>query len=346
MEPTALNRGRVYPERIAAAAHGRALLEHLSAAYPHSSPTEWSAHVAAGRVHLDGAPTTNPTTPLREGALLEYHRPAWPEPVAPRWLHVLHRGDGGLLICCKPSGLPTLPSEMFWDHTALAVLRRAGAADGAAAPTPVHRLGVGTSGVLLCAATPAARAALGTALQQRRITKTYRALASGLVQADAFEVDVPIGPVAHASYCGSVHAAVPGGGDGARPALSRVRLLRRDEAMNASLVEVEIPTGRPHQIRIHLAYAGHPLVGDPLYAAGGVPKAAAAVDDGSGGARPPLPRDTGYLLHAARVELEWGGAPLVVHAPPPKALSLEGEPTLEGMGDDPGVEVLDATERG
>ena len=182
---------------------------------------------------------------------------------------------------------------MFWEHTALAVLRRA-AADGAAAPTPVHRLGVGTSGVLLCAATPAARAALGTALQQRRITKTYRALASGLVQADAFEVDVPIGPVAHASYCGSVHAAVPGGGDGARPALSRVRLLRRDEAMNASLVEVEIPTGRPHQIRIHLAYAGHPLVGDPLYgrlrgrAACRLPckLTAAAVDDGSGGARP------------------------------------------------------------
>ena len=108
------------------------------------------------------------------------------------------------------------------------------------------------------------------------------------MQADAFEVDVPIGPVAHASYCGSVHAAVPGGGDGARPALSRVRLLRRDEARNASLVEVEIPTGRPHQIRIHLAYAGHPLVGDPLYGSGGVPLPSAVAAAAEGAA--PLPR--------------------------------------------------------
>jgi 23S rRNA pseudouridine1911/1915/1917 synthase len=108
---------------------------------------------------------------------------------------------------------------------------------------------------------------------------------SGVPREPRFTIDVPIGVVRHPRL-GSVHAAATGG----KPALSRVELLeaRGDRA----LVAVRIPTGRPHQIRIHLAAAGYPLLGDPLYVTGGVP-----------GPQPGLPGDGGYRLHAHRLGL-------------------------------------------
>jgi len=109
--------------------------------------------------------------------------------------------------------------------------------------------------------------------------------------------------------CASVTGPLPicPGGKSAR---SRVRLLERRP--DASLVEVTIETGRPHQIRIHLAAAGHPLVGDPLYADGGQVAASGAA----------LPGDTGYWLHAERLALSHPatGRPCVIWCSPPPVL--------------------------
>ena len=268
MSDDGLNGGRVYSHTVRKEEAGRSVLELLAVAYPHSTREVWAEHCTSGRVHVDSAPTGSDAV-VRAGSVVEYHRPPWREPDASTTLVVVHR-DADLLVVRKPSGLPVLPSEMYWERTVLRTLRKWYPPD--ALPSPVHRLGVGTSGVLLCAVTPQARRALGRALQERTVSKTYRALVSGLVESDRFEVDVPIGPVPHSSWGGSVHGAVPGGGGGAKHALSLVRVVRRHKAARQTLVEVNIPTGRAHQIRIHMAFAGHPLVGDPLYVAGGVPR--------------------------------------------------------------------------
>jgi 23S rRNA pseudouridine1911/1915/1917 synthase len=272
------NEGYEYREQIGPRAAGRSVLAHLAATRTHSSAAAWEARIAAGEVFVEDRPAAAADV-LRAGDRLSWRRPPWVEGEAPVAFAVLHRDDA-LLAVAKPRGLPSVPAGGFLVHTLLHAVR--GEHPEA---TPMHRLGRGTSGVVLFARTPAARRALAEAWREARVDKVYRALVTGLPAREAFSVDAAIGPVAHPRL-GRVHAAHPAG----KPALSHVRVLGARGA-NA-LVEVAIPTGRPHQIRIHLAAAGHPLAGDPLYAAGGAPRPGA------------LPGDGGYLLHALRLAFD------------------------------------------
>jgi 23S rRNA pseudouridine1911/1915/1917 synthase len=298
------NRGFVYRERLRRPAPGTRALRHLCERYAHSTEAVWRERIEAGHVLLDGEPA-RPDTLLSEGMLLEWMRPPWIEPSAPTTYTVLHR-DEHVLAVAKPAGLPTLPGGGYLENTLLSLVRH----DEPAA-TPVHRLGRWTSGVVLFALTSRARAHLSKALRDGTMWKRYRALAAGEPASETFFIDAPIGPVPHA-ILGSIHAASPAG----RPARSEVRVLERRGA--EFLADVVIATGRPHQIRIHLAAAGHPLVGDPLYVAGGVPLPDATA----------LPGDPGYSLHAAEVRV---GHPdesqeLRIVAPPPAPLRHPGEP--------------------
>jgi 23S rRNA pseudouridine1911/1915/1917 synthase len=293
----AQNEGFTYRERLGADAESDSLLSYLSRRYPHSSESEWTARISAGDVLVE-AKGAAPGQMLHRGQELVWRRPPWEEPEAPLAFAILAEDDD-LIAVAKPAGLPTLPGANFLQSTLLHQVRRR-APDAAA----LHRLGRWTSGVVLFARNRAARAELARQLRAREIGKLYRALASGGPPWDAITIDRSIGPVPH-PWLGSVYAAVSNGKD----SVTRVVVVER--RAGTFLCDARIATGRPHQIRIHLAAAGHPLVGDPLYVVGGTPSTAAVA----------VPGDPGYLLHAAELTFRHprtGRAVTVTCAPPPQ----------------------------
>lgn len=273
-----MNGGFEYHERVGPGAAGWTVLDWLASRYRHSTAAAWQERIAAGQVRLEGA-TAAADDVLRAGQSLRWRRPPWEEPAVPLAFAILHR-DAHLLGAAKPCGLPSLPNGGYLEHTLLHLVRRR-----FPEAVPMHRLGRGTSGLLLFTRTQPARRAVAAEWRAGRVAKEYRALVSGIPERESFAIDTPIGLVPHPRL-GQVHAASPHG----RPALSHVRVLA--ERDGNALVAVRIATGRPHQIRIHLAAAGHPLVGDPLYAKGGLPAR-----------EPGLPGDAGYRLHAHRLGL-------------------------------------------
>ncbi len=300
------NNGYTYPDHITGRDHGLSVADFYSRRYPHSGGETWRQRILAGQVTLNGRPA-GPDEALTRGDRLAYHRPPWDEPEAPLEFGVLFE-DEDVLVLAKPSGLPVLPGGMFLENTLLRLARRR----FGVSCSPLHRLGRGTSGAILFARSAGAARPLAAAMRERRILKVYLALALGLVKPDAFTVEAPIGPVPH-RLPSSVHAYRPDG----RPSTSHVRVLRRFPDRNASLLEVTIPTGRPHQIRIHLAYAGFPLAGDPLYLPGGLPRPEVEDDEFAA-----TPGRTGYLLHSWKVRFPHPrtGAAVEVVSPPPRAV--------------------------
>ena len=291
-----MNEGYDYRERVQPQA-GETVLAYLARRYPHSTAETWAERIAAGEVTLDGSLATAAVR-VSPGQTLVWRRPPWEEPAVPLAFAVLFR-DAHLLAVAKPRGLPTMPAGGFLTHTLLHIVQAR--FPGAAA---MHRLGRGTSGLVLFARTGEARRAVAKAWRTGAVVKRYRALVSGRPSRDAFDVDTPIGLVDHPRL-GRVYAAVREG----KPSLTHVRVLEARDGQ--TLIEATIPTGRPHQIRIHLAAAGHPLVGDPLYVSGGLP----APD-------PVLPGEMGYHLHAHRLEIDHPvtGERLVLECALPRAL--------------------------
>lgn len=294
-----LNHGYAHQEQIGPEGAGLPVAVHLARRHALATEEEWRRRIQSGQVRLDDREAREDEL-LRAGQRLVWTRPPWVEPEVPLATAVLYE-DEDLLAVAKPSGLPTLPGGgEFLTHTLLALVRQRHPE-----ASPMHRLGRGTSGVVLFAPTPATRKPLQAAFQESGTRKVYRALCQGQPTLDAFEIAAPIGEIPYGPL-GVIHAASPTG----RPSLSRVQVVER--RADATLIDVEIATGRPHQIRIHLAWAGHPLLGDPLYGSGGVPAPGVTA----------VPGDLGYLLHARLLELNHPrtGARLALACQPPPPL--------------------------
>jgi 23S rRNA pseudouridine1911/1915/1917 synthase len=303
-----LNRGYPYTTIIISKYHGRTLLSHLASLYPHSTPQAWQQKLNNCEVTINGVNATGSES-LISGQTLVWNRPPWIEPDSPQHFEVLF-DDAHLLAVNKPGGLPTLPGGGFMENTLLRLVQKQ-----TPNANPVHRLGRGTTGIVLFAKSAQAATKLGAEWNTSRIQKIYWALAQNVAQNDAYEICTPIGLVPHPRI-GSVWAASPSG----KPSKSLAKVISRAPsstpfcATGTTTFEVSLSSGRPHQIRIHLASIGHPLVGDPLYGLSGQPLENL----------PGLPGDGGYSLHARFLKFRHPitGEPINLEAALPSGFSL------------------------
>lgn len=316
------NDGWTYRDRVAPAEAGLMLSALYAARHPHSDRATWLRRLAAGEIRCNGR-SVAVDGPVAAGDRLAWHRPPWWEEAVPAAWGVVH-DDGDLLVLDKPAGLPVLPAGGFLEHTVLRLLERRHRHDPAGVPRPVHRLGRFTTGLLVCARRAASRAWLSALLRESTAAatggceKVYRALLEPgllpLAPGASLRFEGAIGRRPHPRlgwiWCAASAAGLEPWGDRSPervpdlPACSTLTLLERHPV--ADLVSVAIASGRPHQIRIHCAALGAPLLGDPLYGPGG-------------GARPQaLPGEGGYQLQAWRLRLprpDGGGLELEVPAP-------------------------------
>lgn len=234
----------------------------LAAAHPVLSRSRWKQLIAAGHVQLNGAPVLKPNASLAPGDILTGTVPA-PEPLELRPadipLAILYE-DSALLAINKPAGLVVHPAPGHPANTLVnALLHHCGDLTGIGdelRPGIVHRLDKDTSGVLVVAKDEATRAALVAQFAGKKVKKEYLALVWGQPAQPSDTMDWPIGR--H-----PVHRKKMAVTEKGRPALTRYETLASGRL--ASLLRVQIETGRTHQIRVHLARLGHPVVGDATY---------------------------------------------------------------------------------
>ena len=303
---------RTHALRLPPQSAGLRFDQALARALPQYSRARLKEWIEAGAVQVDGRPLRPKDKVLGgEQVRLEAHLPVHSEVAAEAMPLAVVYQDRALLVIDKPAGLVVHPGAGNAAHTLqnallaldpkLALVPRAGL---------VHRLDKDTSGLLVVARTPEAHTALVAALAARAITREYLAICSGVMTGGG-TIDEPIGRHRTQRTRMAVRA------DG-RPSVTHYRVVRRFAAH--TLVRVQLETGRTHQIRVHLAHAGFPLVGDPVY--GGRRRLPAGCPPALTAALNAFPRQA---LHAASLKLAHplSGKPMAWEAPlPPDMQSL------------------------
>lgn len=218
---------------------------------------------AAGDVLVDGS-APQKSDRVRAGAMLEVTLPEpkqAPQPVTElvEGLEILYR-DADIIAVNKPVGVAAHPTLGWEGPDVVGGLQAMGVTLPDAGPPErkgiVQRLDVGTSGVMIVAASVPAYSALKRAFKERTVDKTYHALVQGLPDPIVGTIDAPIGRHPSAGWKFAVTQ------DG-RPSVTHYEVA--EAFRRASLLKIHLETGRTHQIRVHMSSIGHPCVGDPMY---------------------------------------------------------------------------------
>jgi 23S rRNA pseudouridine1911/1915/1917 synthase len=245
---------------VGAGAAGAALGAFLRDAVPGSAWSAVKRWIASGKVFVDGQPVTSAGARLRPGQQVEL-RMAAPRPQGDRPRIELVHQDAQVVVLDKPSGVSSVPYEKREGGTAMDLVREAWRRQGRrATDTPllvVHRIDKATSGLLMFARTKRAERELGLQFRRHTIDRTYLCAVHG----DPGDRRIESRLVADRGDRLRGSTRFP---DQGKRAVTHVRVLRA-LGSEASLCEVTLETGRTHQIRIHLAEAGHPLIGEPVY---------------------------------------------------------------------------------
>jgi len=241
------------------------------------------------QVWLANGRQPRPAMSVHTGDTIHIDRPAPIEPEVPRDFPIL-ASDAYFMAIDKPAGLPMHTTAKFWKNTLVAILRERYPEEGLQI---CHRIDRETSGVLLIARTREAASFLKRAFASRLVKKTYLALVHGIPASSSGVIDAPMRLIESRSHL------MMGVEDDGLPSVTRYRV--QQTFARHALVEAAPETGRQHQIRVHLAHLGHPIVGDKLYGA----SEQAFMDYCDSGMTPELldlfdglPR---HALHAARL---------------------------------------------
>ena len=292
---------------------GQRLDRFIQGRIPRLSRTRAKAIVQSCAYRWDGRRRRG-SERVRAGEIVVLVRPPMDEPEAPDHFDVLYEDDV-VLVVDKPPGLAVHPTATYHKHTLWWLLRER---YGEPTPQLAHRLDRDTSGVLVCGRTPEAERSLKRAFEDRRVDKRYTAIVRGEMPEDAGVMDASMAPARE-----GLHVLMEVRADGL-DALTEYRVLER--AHGRTLVSLHPRTGRQHQLRVHLAALGYPIVGDKLYGPEGSAPFEEYIAAGMEISRDLLERlgHRRQALHAAWIRFPHPetGAPVEVESPLPADMRL------------------------
>ena len=251
--------------RVEPAHAGWRLDRALAAALPTLSRERLKALIRSGALDASGTAVRDPATKVRGGERFRLAVPE-PEPAHNRPQDIpleIAFEDEHLLVVDKPAGLVVHPAAGNREGTLVnALLHHCGGSlsgiGGVARPGIVHRIDKDTSGLLVVAKTDVAHEGLAKQFAAHSIDRRYLAIVAGVPKAAAGTVDAPLAR----SSANRKKIAIVEAGRGKRAV---THWTRREALRDAALVECRLETGRTHQVRVHMASIGHPLLGDPAY---------------------------------------------------------------------------------
>ena len=286
-------------ELTAATEHAGVRLDAFLSADGALTRSQAARLIAEGRVRVNGKPAAK-SARLSGGETVTVDVPQLRETALPPQdipLDVVYEDDD-VIVVNKPTGLVVHPAPGHPDGTLVnALLHHCGDSlsgiGGEKRPGIVHRIDRDTSGLIIAAKNDAAHLALSAQLKDHSLSRTYECLVTGNMKQDSGTVDAPIG---RSSADRKKMAVVPTG----RRAVTHWEVVARYPGVTHLRCRLE--TGRTHQIRVHMAYIGHPILGDTVY-----------------GAKKPVPGLTGQCLHAAGLRFVHPrtGDPVELHCPLP-----------------------------